>query len=107
MMSTKNARRRNFAAIIERAGITGRFTPHHLRHTFSSLHHLIGTPERVTSAGMGHADSQITRQVYTHAIDGEHRLATEKLDRLIRTGTTSRRRLRASVGLTVVRRGDG
>lgn len=83
IMSTNNARRRNFGAVVKSAGIAGSLTPHDLRHTYSSLHHRIGTPERVTSEGMGHADSQITRRVYTSSIGGDDRAAAKNLERFV------------------------
>jgi integrase len=78
-----NARRRNFAETVKRALIAGKFTPHDLRHTMNSLADSVGVTEKVRSERMGHADSAITRAVYTHTIDGQARDAAAKIDSLL------------------------
>ena len=83
MTSPNNARRRNFAAVKERAKIQGSLTPHDLRHTMNSFGDVAGVPEKVRSERMGHADSAITRRVYTHTIDGQARDAATRIDTLL------------------------
>ena len=82
-VSPNNARRRNFAETVRRAKIEGPLTPHDLRHTMNSIGGAAGIPEKVRSERMGHADSAITRRVYTHTIDGQAREAAAKIDKFI------------------------
>ena len=82
-VSPNNARRRNFVDTKARAGIAGSFTPHDLRHTFNSIGNAAGITEKVRSELMGHADSAITRTVYTHTIDGQARAAVFAIDSLL------------------------
>jgi len=53
---------------------------HDLRHTAASLMQAAGVPLRVVSELLGHADTDITQQVYTHALDAEKSQATAYLD---------------------------
>ena len=82
-ISPNNARRRNFVDTRIRAGIVGSFTPHDLRHTFNSIGNAAGITEKVRSELMGHADSAITRTVYTHTIDGQAREAVDRVDAML------------------------
>jgi len=90
-ISPNNARRRNFAETVARAKITGSLTPHDLRHTMNSLGGAAGIGEKVRSERMGHADSTITRRVYTHTIDGQAREAATKIDQILSATTACRR----------------
>ena len=83
-MNPQNARRHNFAKTKERAKLSGNLTPHDLRHSMNSFGHAAGVPEKVMSARMGHANSQITREVYTHSIDADTRDAAIRIDTLLR-----------------------
>jgi integrase len=75
-----NARKRNFADVVERAGIKGKLVPHDLRHTFNSIANAKGVDEKTRSSMMGHSDSAITRTVYTHVIPGESRKAAKAVN---------------------------
>jgi len=58
-------------------------TWHLLRHSNASLHDSIGTPLGTVQELLGHSSSEITRQIYLHAIPEDRRQAVEKLERLL------------------------
>jgi integrase len=82
-VSPGNARRRSFAKIVSAAHIDGSLTPHDLRHAMNSIADAAGVTEKVRSERLGHADSQITKMVYTHTIDGQAREAALRIDEML------------------------
>lgn len=63
----------------ERAGL-GRLTWHHFRHVHSSLLSDLGVPVKIAQEQLGHASVQTTLNIYTHVVEGSHRLAIEQLE---------------------------
>jgi integrase len=70
--SPGNPRRRSFARIVSAAHIDGDLTARDLRHTMNSIADAAGVTEKVRSERLGHADSQITKMVYTQPLTGKH-----------------------------------
>jgi len=56
---------------------------HLLRHSNATLHDSVGTPLGTLQELLGHASSEVTRQIYLHSIPADRRLAVEKLERLL------------------------
>ncbi len=53
-----------------------------------ALHHatlldVVGVPRGTVQALLGHASSEVTRQIYLHAIHAEQRRAVEGVERLL------------------------
>jgi integrase len=63
----------------ERAGL-GRVTWHQFRHVHSSLLNDLGVPVKIAQEQLGHASVQTTLNIYTHVVEGSHRLAIEQLE---------------------------
>jgi len=53
----------------------GNVTWHLLRHSNATLHDSLGTPLGTVQALLGHASSEITRQVYLHSLPEDRRVA--------------------------------
>ena len=53
---------------------------HSLRHTFTSLMAEAGVPIETISRQLGHADSQITKQIYMHVTEKVRKADNERLD---------------------------
>ena len=61
--------------------VTGKpLTVHSLRHTYTSLMAEAGVPIETISRQLGHADSQITKQIYMHVTDKVREADNAKLD---------------------------
>ena len=58
--------RRAFVDDATAAGITGRITPHGLRHTFASHLLLAGRPITEVAYLLGHSSAAITLGIYAH-----------------------------------------
>jgi integrase len=58
--------REGFANAVRRAGISGRVTPHTLRHTIATMTNDAGIDIRQVAGLLGHRDSRTTDAVYTH-----------------------------------------
>src|SRR5207253_11463759 len=61
----------------------GNVTWHLLRHSNATLHDSIGTPLGTVQALLGHASSEITRQVYLHSLSEDRRTAVAKLEAVL------------------------
>lgn len=59
------------------------FTPHSLRHTFSTLQIMAGVNIRTLQARTGHAQASTLVNIYSHAIKTADELATEALDDML------------------------
>ena len=60
-----------------------RFTPHSLRHTFSTLQIMAGVNIRTLQARTGHAQASTLVNIYSHAIKTADELATEALEDML------------------------
>lgn len=62
------------------------FTPHELRHTFCTLMYMAGVDVLTVSRQMGHANVQITQDIYTHLDAQYKRKKIQALDKYIAAG---------------------
>ena len=60
--------RRSFTRLTRAAGLEGRWHPHELRHSTTSILHAAGVPLEVISDLLGHIGTRITNEVYRHVI---------------------------------------
>jgi integrase len=60
-----------------------KITWHSLRHCHATLLDAVGAPLGTVQALLGHASSEVTRQIYLHAIPAEQRRAVEGVERLL------------------------
>jgi integrase len=67
----------------KRTGIVSTVTKHTFRHTFSSLLMENGEDVKTVQSLMRHANSQITLDIYTHAVDQKKRSAQSKVVQMI------------------------
>ena len=58
-------------------------TWHSLRHCHATLLDAVGAPLGTVQALLGHASSEVTRQIYLHAIPAEQRRAVEGVEKLL------------------------
>ncbi len=70
--------RRAFTALTERAGI-GRWHPHELRHSATSIMLAQGVPIDVVSKILGHTSIRITADVYGHILEPQKNAAAEAM----------------------------
>jgi integrase len=66
---------RNFAAILERAGVPN-ITDHGIRHTHATTLLLAGVPITLVSRRLGHAKVSITLDTYSHLLPAQETLAS-------------------------------
>lgn len=59
-----------FKSALRRAGLSDGFRPHDLRHAAATLMLKAGVHPKVASERLGHATTQITLDLYTHAVQG-------------------------------------
>jgi integrase len=74
---------RRFNRLVDRAGAR-RVHLHDVRHTYTTLSMDAGIDPKVVSDRVGHANMQVTFQVYTHRSTGRDREAAERIGDLIR-----------------------
>jgi integrase len=60
-----------------------KITWHSLRHCHATLLDAVGAPLGTVQALLGHASSEVTRQIYLHAIPAEQRRAVDGVERLL------------------------
>lgn len=77
-----------FRIVAEHAGLTG-FRPHDLRHSCASFLHAEGVPLKTISAYLGHADTQVTNNVYIHLFDDALHEAAAVMARRIDVGAVA------------------
>lgn len=58
------------------------FSPHQIRHTFTSLAYEAGIDIKLTSEILGHANSQITLNRYTHITNKKMKMELKKINKL-------------------------
>jgi len=80
--SRRNLLRRQLAPVATEIGLKGA-SWHWLRHAYATMLDAVGTPIGTTQAMLGHSSSDITRDVYLHAIPADARRAAEKVEGLI------------------------
>ena len=78
---------RSYKRILDRAGIKYKKF-HALRHTFATRLFEREVPLKTVSKLLGHSDSSITADIYTHVLPEEKIKAIEKLDDLFSTKAT-------------------
>lgn len=61
------------------------FTPHQIRHTYTTLAYEAGADEKAISMRLGHASTQITRDTYTH-LRGERKKEQDEIINKVRIG---------------------
>jgi integrase len=67
----------------KRAGITKHISWHTFRHTFSTLLMANGEDVKTVQSLMRHANSRLTMEIYTHAVDSKKRAAQSKVIQMI------------------------
>lgn len=70
--------RKIFATVTKRAGI-GKWHPHELRHSATSIMLAQGVPIEVVSKILGHTSIRITADVYGHILDQQHEAAAQAM----------------------------
>ena len=78
----RNLLHRHLQPACEELGLP-RITWHSLRHCHATLLDDVGAPPGTIQALLGHASSEITRQIYLHAIPAEQRRAAEGVEKLL------------------------
>jgi integrase len=83
----------HFKAALRRAGLPDRYRPHDLRHAAATLMLRAGVHPKVASERLGHANTQITLDLYTHAVPG---LEAEAASRIHGALSEARKKLNAA-----------
>jgi integrase len=73
--------RRLMDGLVEQAGVP-RITPKGLRHTAQSVGRVVVGDDKVMQERLGHADTGITLNTYTHTVSDQHRRAGQRLDEI-------------------------
>ncbi|PPK90848.1 site-specific recombinase XerD [Kineococcus xinjiangensis] len=73
---------RRFNRLVDRAGVP-RIRLHDIRHTYATLAMDAGADPKTLSDRIGHANTSITMQVYTHRSTGKDRPLAERMSALI------------------------
>lgn len=74
-----DSHRKRFSALTERAGI-GRWHPHELRHSATSIMLAQGVPIDVVSKVLGHTSIRITADVYGHILEQQRDVAARAMN---------------------------
>ena len=80
--SDGHLRSRDFASILERAGLR-HFRPHDMRHTMASLMLLAGEHPKIVQERLGHSRISMTVDTYSHLQPSLQREAANRLDDLV------------------------
>lgn len=72
----------NFRWVVKRAGLP-HMTFHGLRHSQATILIASGVPVKVVSEMLGHSNTSITQDLYTHVLPTMQRQAADTLDRLL------------------------
>lgn len=81
-LSRHNLLRRQLRPVCNRLGLCG-ITWHSLRHSHATLLDAVGAPLGTVQALLGHSTSEITREVYLHAIPDDQRRAVAGVEALV------------------------
>jgi integrase len=73
---------RRFNRLVDRAGVR-RIHLHDVRHTYTTMSLDAGIDPKIVSDRVGHANMQVTFQVYTHRSTGRDRAPAEQISGLI------------------------
>ncbi|MGH9708443.1 MAG: tyrosine-type recombinase/integrase [Candidatus Acidiferrales bacterium] len=77
-----NLLRKHLKPAAKKLGLPG-VTWHLLRHSHATMLDSVGTPIGTMQSLLGHSTSEITREIYLHAIPEEQRRAVESVERLV------------------------
>lgn len=83
-----------FNRLVDKAGVR-RIRLHDVRHSYSTLALDSGVDVKILSDRVGHANPNVTYQIYTHPSTGHDRPAAELVANLIQTAMTTAARRRA------------
>jgi integrase len=78
----RNLLHRQLQPTCEKLGLP-KITWHSLRHCHATLLDAVGAPLGTVQAQLGHASSEVTRQIYLHAIPAQQRRAVKGVERLV------------------------
>ena len=81
-LSRRNLLNRQLKPACERAGLTGA-NWHWLRHAHATMLDAVGTPLGTVQALLGHASSEITREVYLHSVPADAKNAVQRVEDLV------------------------
>jgi integrase len=81
-LSRHNLLRRQLRPVCKKLGLHG-ITWHSLRHSHATLLDSVGAPLGTVQALLGHSTSEITREVYLHAIPEDQRRAVARVESLV------------------------
>ena len=81
-LSRHNLLRRQLRPVCNKLGFYG-ITWHSLRHSHATLLDAVGAPLGTVQALLGHSTSEITREVYLHAIPDDQRRAVAGVESLV------------------------
>src|SRR5690606_21697010 len=78
-VNEKNLVRRHFKALLEKAVIPAHHRLYDLRHTCATLLLFQGEHPKVVAERLGHVDTNLTLDTYTHVLPGMQRVASDNL----------------------------
>lgn len=79
MIHAHRFRERQWAAALDRSGMSKDLTPHCLRHTFASWALMAGVAPQVVQMRLGHESLETTSKVYAHLILDEQQQAVDAI----------------------------
>jgi integrase len=79
----RNLSRRNFKAVLKRAGLPNSMRLYDLRHSCATLLLTEGTNPKVVAERLGHASTAMTMDIYSHVLPSLQQEATERLENLL------------------------
>jgi integrase len=79
----RNLSRRNFKAVLQRAGLPISLRLYDLRHSCATLLLKEGTNPKVVAERLGHASTAMTMDIYSHVLPSLQQEATERLEYLL------------------------
>jgi integrase len=82
-LQMNNLGQREFAKLVEEAGIRP-IKFHGLRHTNATLALSAGVPSKVVSQRLGHGRTEVTMNIYAHALPSAQKEAAAKMASLLR-----------------------
>jgi integrase len=79
----RNLSRRNFKAVLKRAGLPTSIRLYDLRHSCATLLLTEGTNPKVVAERLGHSSTAMTMDIYSHVLPSLQQEATERLENLL------------------------